>query len=54
MTIEEAIVRFKVVNVDEPQPPPGPVTIGGRLHFAGKQWEVCRGDGEGGFFCDRR
>jgi hypothetical protein len=48
MTIEEAIGRLKVVDADEPQPPSGPVTIGGRLHFAGKQWEVYRGDGEKG------
>jgi hypothetical protein len=48
MTIEEAIGRLKVVDADEPQPPSGPVTICGRLHFAGKQWEVYRGDGEKG------
>jgi hypothetical protein len=48
MTIEEAIGCLKVVDADEPQPPSGPVTIGGRLHFAGKQWEVYRGDGEKG------
>jgi hypothetical protein len=48
LTIEEAIGRLKVVDADEPQPPSGPVTIGGRLHFAGKQWEVYRGDGEEG------
>jgi hypothetical protein len=48
MTIEEAIGRLKVVDADEPQPPSGPVTIVGRLHYAGKQWEVYRGDGEKG------
>jgi hypothetical protein len=48
MTIEEAIGRLKVVDADEPQPLLGPVTIGGRLHFTGKQWEVYRGDMEKG------
>jgi hypothetical protein len=48
MTIEEAIGRLKVIGADEPQPPSGPITICGRLHFAGKQWEVYRGDGEKG------
>jgi hypothetical protein len=48
MTIEEAIGHLKVVDANEPQPPLGPVTIGGRIHFAGKQWEVYRGDGEKG------
>jgi hypothetical protein len=48
MTIEEAISRLKVVDANEPQPSWGPVTIGERLHFAGKQWEVYRGDGEKG------
>jgi hypothetical protein len=43
MTIEEAIGRLKVVDADEPQPPSGPVTICGRLHFEG-----------GAFFRDRR
>jgi hypothetical protein len=54
MTIEEAIGRLKVVDADEPQPPSGPVTISGRLHFAGKQWEVSRGDEEKGSLLPRQ
>jgi hypothetical protein len=48
MSIEEAIGRLKVVDADEPHLSSDPVTIGGKLHFAGKQWEVCRGDGKKG------
>jgi hypothetical protein len=48
MSIEEAIGRLKVIDADEPQLSSDPVTIGGKLHFAGKQWEVCRGDGKKG------
>jgi hypothetical protein len=54
MTIEEAIGRLKVVDADEPQPPSGPATIGRRLHFTGKQWEVYRGDGEKGGLLPRQ
>jgi hypothetical protein len=48
MSIEEVIGRLKVVDADEPQLSSDPVTIGGKLHFARKQWEVCRGDGKKG------
>jgi hypothetical protein len=48
MLIEEAIGRLKVVDADEPQLSSDPVTIGGKLHFAGKQWKVCRGGGKKG------
>jgi hypothetical protein len=48
MSIEEAIGRLKVIDADEPQLSSDSVTIGGKLHFARKQWEVCRGDGKKG------
>jgi hypothetical protein len=50
MSIEEVISRLKVVNADEPQLSSDPITIGGKLHFAGKQREVCRGYGKKGEF----
>ena len=33
MTIEEANGRLKVVDSDEPQPPSGGISIGGKLHL---------------------
>ena len=33
MSIEEAIGRLKVVDSDEPQPPSGGISIGGKLHL---------------------
>ena len=48
MTIEEAIGRLKVVDSDEPQPPSGGISIGGKLHLTQEQWEVWRGDGKKG------
>ena len=44
MTIEEAIGRLKVVDSDEPQPPSGGISIGGKLHLTQEQWEARRGD----------
>jgi hypothetical protein len=44
MSIEEAIGRLKVVDGDEPQPPSGPITVGGKLHLTQEQWEACQGD----------
>ena len=44
MTIEEAIGRLKVVNSDEPHPPSGGISIGGKLHLTQEQWEARRGD----------
>ena len=48
MTIEEAIGRLKVVDSDEPQPPSGGISIGGKLHLTQEQWEARRGDGKRG------
>jgi hypothetical protein len=48
MSIEEAISRLKVIDVDEPQPLLGPITIGGKLHLTQEQWEACQGDGKKG------
>jgi hypothetical protein len=48
MSIEEAIGRLKVVDVDEPQPLSGPITIGGKLYLTREQWEACQGDGKKG------
>ena len=44
MTIEEAIGRLKVVDTDEPQPPSGPVTTGGKLLLTREQWDPSLGD----------
>ena len=44
MTIEEAIGRLKVGDSDEPQPPSGGISIGGKLHLTQEQWEARRGD----------
>jgi hypothetical protein len=48
MSIEEAIVRLKVVDGDEPQPLSGPITIGGKSYLTWEQWEACQGDGKKG------
>jgi hypothetical protein len=48
MSIEEAIVRLKVVDGDEPQPLSEPITVGGKLHLTREQREVCQGDGKKG------
>jgi hypothetical protein len=48
MLIEEAIGRLKVVECDEPQPLPGPITVDGKLHLTQEQWEACQGDGKKG------
>jgi hypothetical protein len=37
MSIKEAISRLKVVDGDEPQPPSGPITVGGKLHLTREQ-----------------
>jgi hypothetical protein len=47
MSIEEVIVRLKVVDGDEPQPLSGPITVDGKLHLTQEQWEACQGDGKG-------
>ena len=47
MTIEEAIGRLKVVDTDEPQPPSGPVTTGGKLLLTREQWDPSLGDKKG-------
>lgn len=44
MTIEEAIGRLKVVDTDEPQPPSGPTTTGGKLLLTREQWDASLGD----------
>jgi hypothetical protein len=40
-SIEEAIGHLKVIDSDEPHPPSGPITIGGKLHLTQEQWEAC-------------
>jgi hypothetical protein len=48
MSIEEAIVRLKVIDGDEPQPLSGSITVGRKLHLTQEQWEACQGDGKKG------
>jgi hypothetical protein len=48
MSIEEAIGHLKIVDVDEPQPLSGPITIGEKLHLTREQWEAYQGDGKKG------
>jgi hypothetical protein len=48
MSIKEAIGHLKVVDDDESQSLSEPITIGGKLHLAREQWEVCQGDGKKG------
>jgi len=48
MMIKEAIGRLKVVDSDEPQPPTGGISIGGKLHLTQEHWEARRGDGKKG------
>ena len=48
MTIEEANGRLKVVDSDEPQPPSGGISIGGKLHLTQEEWEARCGDGKKG------
>jgi hypothetical protein len=41
MSIEEVMGHRKVIDGDEPQPLPGPITVGGKLHLTQEQWEAC-------------
>jgi hypothetical protein len=48
VSIEEVIGHLKVIDGDEPQPPSGPITVGGKIHLTREQWEACQGDGKKG------
>jgi len=46
--IEEAIGCRKVIDSDEPQPPSGGISFGGKLHLTQEQWEARCGEGKKG------
>ena len=48
MMIEEAIGCRKVIDGDEPQPPSGGISFGGKLHLTQEQWEARCGEGKKG------